>query len=281
MVQRTTLMAAWWWMQAGACVTALWIALDSGLQSPLPGDQSRWALIRFGIACVTSLPMVAVLGAKRPQHKAWQVIVGSLLFVLCLPIAQNYAFPTANPFSPHPAWASFLVVLFGMGPLNYLATPHAFSALLVFAGQLLMLAPFLPYSADASMLHSPRLVGFAFLSAAALELLGAFRRRPRKGWNGAWKDFRDLFGAFWVFRVIERAHDFSQQFSVPWVLGWKGFAHLPTETTAGADEKTAPYLQSLRGVWMRFVDDSWLQLRISQGDSLSPMDGDGVAPRIH
>ena len=46
--------------------------------------------LRYVAAITTFCPVMAVLGAKRPQHRAWQLIVVSLWCVLALPAAESF-----------------------------------------------------------------------------------------------------------------------------------------------------------------------------------------------
>ena len=87
---RTTLSAPWCWV--GISLTALsaaelaiaWLARDV---------QPAWVShLRYCAAVTTFAPMMAVLGAKRPQNRAWQLIVLALLAILILPSIQALLF---------------------------------------------------------------------------------------------------------------------------------------------------------------------------------------------
>src|SRR5688572_28769044 len=99
----TTLIGAWWWAIAAAVALAA-VALDGS--GPL----------RFAAACLTLCPTVAVLGAKRPQDRAWHWVVLSLWIVLCI-AAINAAFfhPSRGAVELHSAQTAFLVVLVLLG----------------------------------------------------------------------------------------------------------------------------------------------------------------------
>src|SRR5262245_21972391 len=69
----TTLVGAWVW--ALGSIVAVATAEISTASEPL----------KFAAAALTLCPAVAVLGAKRPQDRAWHWIVLSLWVVVCVP----------------------------------------------------------------------------------------------------------------------------------------------------------------------------------------------------
>lgn len=288
-VKLTTLFAAWCWMHVAAWSIAALFCVEASTPTTVGTLAPH---LRYAAAVITCLPMTAVLGAKKPQHHAWQAIVAALAMVLFLPIAQSFAFPSPTGFSPHPAWLSFVILMFAMGPLNYAGGPRFLSASLFFLGQLSVLSPFLPLLTQFQLFCFRASPACFFLASCLLELGYQYWQPRRTGWNGAWLDLRDLYGAFWGFRLIERAHEFSQQFHSPWVLGWRGFYFSPTEvsqaikesprdvgengkhdehkTTVHSDcEITDRYLLSVRGVWKRFVEESWIAQRVNGNELLT------------
>ena len=150
--------------------------------------------------------MMAVLGAKRPQDRAWQLIVLSLLGVLSLPAIQDVVYHYGQPVSLDPAWRWFVAVLLVVGLVNYLPTRYATSSVLVFAAQAVLLADFLPISPPAPDSHCAA-VGLGLVAVASgVALAGWSRRRsPTDAMHDLWLDFRDWYGVLWALRVRERA----------------------------------------------------------------------------
>ena len=108
-----------------------------------PGRRGDWLQsLEMAAAMTTVCPAMAMLGAKRPQHVAWQWIVLSLWVVLSLPAAEWLLF--AAPPTIHAARRWFLLVLLVPGVVNYLPTRHWPAALLFAAGQMVLLAAYLP-----------------------------------------------------------------------------------------------------------------------------------------
>src|SRR5580704_11196065 len=115
----TTLLAAWWWAVvswAAAAVATLAGVFGYGFATYATWRES----VALGVATTVVLPGIAVLGAKRPQHFAWQWIVLSLWVVLVLPAAQ-WQLLGSEP-SLHPARQWFLLVLIVLTVVNYLPT---------------------------------------------------------------------------------------------------------------------------------------------------------------
>src|SRR4051794_207498 len=81
-VAGTTLTAPWWW----SVVSLLALALAEFVTAFWKSDSDpSAAALRFIAATSTFCPLMALLGAKRPQDRGWQFIVFSLWVVLALP----------------------------------------------------------------------------------------------------------------------------------------------------------------------------------------------------
>src|SRR6188768_3774482 len=73
-IAETTLVSAAWWTAA----TAAAIAGVELAHVAIPLDGTWLAPLRFCAAVLSFCPFVSVLGAKRPQHLAWNFVVLSL-----------------------------------------------------------------------------------------------------------------------------------------------------------------------------------------------------------
>jgi hypothetical protein len=178
---------------------------------------------RYLAAVTTLTPFVALLGAKRPQNRAWQLIVASLLGLLWLQSLRAVLLDPSLPPLPHAAWRWFLAVILAAELANYLPTRHAFTAVVVFGGQACLLSGQLPLVPE--WFH-PAPVGGLGLIATGILLATALGRRPRRGLSlqdAAWLRFRDAFGALWALRVAERVNALARLQGWATHLGWQGF----------------------------------------------------------
>lgn len=246
-----------WAAAALACLAAVQIA--AGVLPPRTGtvlaDHLRYLA---GVSVVA--PFVALLGAKRPQNTAWQWIVLSLLVLLAFQDLRSGLIEAAPP-SPHQAWRWLLAALLVMQLCNYVATYYWAPACLAFAGQWCVLGDYLPLSPEpAGWLFS---LGIGMLSLAVV-LAGTVRRRWRSadGWQAAWLEFRDTFGALWALRVGQRVNAIAEEQQFALRLSWYG---LSPPALDAADATSAPLAspdrgpphRALRSVLSRFVSARW------------------------
>src|SRR5262249_30040310 len=89
----TTLAAPWAWSLVS--LAAQFATIASSVFDP-PGIWN--APLGYAAAITSFGPVVAVLGAKRPQDRAWQWIVVTLLVVLALPSGQFLLVRQGTPF---------------------------------------------------------------------------------------------------------------------------------------------------------------------------------------
>lgn len=253
----TTLMAVWIWslvalLAIGSCEILIGTTAE--------GPSANWILpARFAVAMGTFCPIMAMLGAKRPQDRAWQFIVLSLWGILCLPTFEWLLFTGVREIHPARFW--FLISLVGIGALNGLATRAWLSCLLYGMGQLALIAPFLPEAQTwLPSDQAPRL-GMAFMATAwTLQALPRGRRGRGTGLDRVWLDFRDAFGVVWGLRVAERMNASASMYDWPLTLQWHGF--LPRETSATTTEVPHAVEESLRSLLRRFVSPDWIDERM-------------------
>jgi hypothetical protein len=259
LVVGTTLTAAWWWAALAWC--ALVAAAMSGVYSLDGADHAGWQpSLAMAVGMLSVCPGVAVLGAKRPQHVAWQWIVLSLWVVLVLP-AVGWQLLDTEP-SVHPARRWFLLVLVAMGVVNYLPTRYGLAAFLLGAAQWLLLADYLP---GGGLLQgvSPRWALLVIVFA-----LGALWRRVDRPANEdplerLWRDFRDLYGLLWGLRVAERFNTQANAGGWTVTLSWRGF-HTPSDSGVAdlAPEERQAVVDNLSSWLRRFVDAGWIEKRL-------------------
>jgi len=237
----TTLVAAWCW----AIVALVAIVAVELVAIGMPADESPGWLpaARYIAAVATLCPMMAVLGAKRPQDRAWQLIVLSLLGVLSLPAIQDVVYHYGQPVALDAAWRWFVAILLVVGLVNYLPTRYAASSVLVFAAQAVLLADFLPVSLPVPDSHRAA-IALGLVAAASVVARSGWPRRHRAmdAVHDLWLDFRDWYGILWALRVRERA------------TGSTSVDMAPARQPATVERAFVAHLQ-------RFVSPEWIAMR--------------------
>jgi hypothetical protein len=260
----TTLLAPWYWSAASlAAIGATEIALALAVTSP----PQPWIVpLRFAAAMSSFCPTMALLGAKRPQDRAWQFIVFSLWAILSLPSIEWLLFGGVQEMHPARFW--FLAILTGAGALNGTATRFWLSSWLVCVGQLALVAPY--FSATESWLSAargPQLGLLAMVLAWGLQAAGLPRgSAARSGLDRVWLDFRDQFGVVWGLRVAERINSAAAMVGWPVTLGWHGFRASDGSPAIGF-EMPAPIEESFRALLRRFVSPKWIDERLGMPTS--------------
>ncbi|HVU89027.1 MAG TPA: hypothetical protein VHD36_17010 [Pirellulales bacterium] len=252
-VRETTLVAPWrWGLTALAALVGVELAavLASGEGPP------RWlGAARYIAAVATFCPIIAVLGAKRPQDRAWHLIVAALWFVLALPAFQDLIYHYGQPVALDPAWRAFVAVLIGVGLVNYLPTRFWPASLLYAAGQFVLLADYLPWGdriTIATAWRVPAALG-VFAGAAILPVLGWPRRRPaRDTHERLWCDFRDAYGMLWAVRIGRRAEETAH-------AGSRDPGDASAAATASRDAAERTFIAHLQ----RFVPRAWIDERLA------------------
>jgi hypothetical protein len=267
---------AWRWV-SGSTLAAAWawigVTLAAQIAAGLADDssQSAWGYL----AAITVFgPTMAVLGAKRPQHRAWQFVVLVLLVVLAMPGLEALVF-ARRAVEVHGLHASLMALLIAIGVFNYLPTRFWPAALCAGAGQALLLGPYLP--GVSALLPAPEPV-----AALVCEVLAAAMVTGLRQWTGGasqpidrlWTDFRNSLGAIWALRVQERFNVAARQHAWPVRLEWSGLqtvdqASDPAQAgSAVADardsaaRRQAVAERTLRMLLHRFVSESWNQRRL-------------------
>lgn len=252
----TTLVAPWAWS-----VVSLLAVVSVDCAVALAGSAAPpWVVpLRLAAAMTTFCPLMAVLGAKRPQDRAWQFIVLALWAILSLPSLEWLFFGGVQELHPARFW--FLMLLIGAGALNGLATRAWAASLLYCAGQVALLAPHLPGAPDWLGGSGGPPVGLALIVAA--EVVRALTARTtRRGFtplDNAWLDFRDGFGTLWSLRVMERMNASAALVDWPVMLGWQGF--FPRHADASVVAVPPAVEESFRTLLRRFVSSEWIDQR--------------------
>ncbi|NOZ39526.1 MAG: hypothetical protein GXP24_04790 [Planctomycetes bacterium] len=245
-LRATTLAAPCLW----AALSASCLALSAIIEPKLEGI--GLSAFHFAIAATTVCPLVAVLGAKRPQDRGWQWVVLTLWIVLVWPAAQAVMLPAGIRLELFVAWKLFLWGLIALGLINFLPTRNWRAAILVAAGQIVLLREHLWLGESLSPAWD-QLVGVGCLLSATT-LVSC--RRPEatdrlSSFSEQWKSFRDRYGTFWALRILGRVNQTAELRDWPLRLHWSGFEtqknQQPTET------QLAELGQALATLLRRFV----------------------------
>lgn len=269
----TTLVGSQGWL--GACLVAvaaveIWLAWSAE-----PTTASAAELLRYFAATLTFCPLMALLGAKRPQDRAWHFIVASLWVILALPALHVGLLRAGQGLSTPPALAWFMLGLIVIGMLNRLLTPAWISGLLFACGQTSLLAPHLPLLGNVPGVEGyPRgLIGLGLIAVSAVVSwrISRPRRASAEPLDRLWLEFRDLFGVFWALRLAERVNSAAAVTKSDLVLRWTGF-----QTTAGGriTESLSPEAirvlrQGLENLLRRFVSRAWIAERLQESENLT------------
>ncbi|MFN0051169.1 MAG: hypothetical protein ACKV0T_03205 [Planctomycetales bacterium] len=258
-----------------ACLAWMLWGIAGGLSLANCLGDGALAVVWYAVAVVMLVPPIAVLGARRPIHRAWP------WFVL-LPLVLIFAWPAASAFprfQPPREWNIESPVLAGyallllMGAGNFLGLRHTIPSLLWMASLGLLAGSLCP--ATAARLPGPpdaRHWATLLLSAAGWWGLWQSRRSQRQRKSGnthpldrVWFDFQDVFGVVWARRVQDRFNDLVRQRRVPVLLtmhGLRGGAAGETSISEVALVDLQGAEANLRWLLQKFVDPDWIDARL-------------------
>lgn len=258
-IWQTTLVDAWWWTTAAV---GAWSGAELAAAVSAPRGAASWLEpLRFTAISISLCPMIAVMGAKRPQHGVWNFVVLSLLAIVALPAAEVLFLRPGARLMVGDARSWFLWALVLLPAINFVPTRFWLASLLVAAGQLVAL------SAHLALLHRQvvgraELVGLvACCGGLVAAWIAAKRNRQANGpHDRLWLSFRDSFGLFWGLRLQERVNAAAQQSGWGIELTWLGFVW---RTNGSNPAKIEPAIESavrgtLKGLLRRFVSSEWI-----------------------
>lgn len=248
----TTLTAPLNWATLSALlllIASFYLGEDSLIQNKL-----LQAAIWYIVGCSTFCPLMAVLGAKRPQNLGWQWVVATLWLILVWPALQALALPAGPRLELFAAWRLFLLALIVLGLLNYLPTRHWLAALFTAAGQGLLLGEYLEHE-----LSSPWRFSIALGSLLVASVLVMLRRtkvpedRSINQLTQRWLSFRNAYGAFWGLRIMQRVNETGELRHWPVHLTWFGFEpKTDRESRELTQDELAEIEQTLDSLLRRF-----------------------------
>jgi len=218
----------------------------------------------FLLSASTLCPGMALMGARRPHHRTWQLIVASLWLVIVLPALHSLALPSEMEFTIHIVRQVFLFILVATMVLIFLPTRFGFAALGLLAGFVVLFGPLLPWSGVPQTEFTLPLAGGLFLAALVAACLLPRPDRSRL-WpaDRLWLDFRDAFGTLWALRLAERVNRAAKLKGWGCRLSWHGFTSDQKEDLEQLS--TGPLHQYLRNIVRRFTSPAWIDQRLGKG----------------
>jgi len=260
-VRDTTLLPAWWW--ALAAVVA-WSGTELAVGLAVDRSANWIAPLQLAAVTLSYCPILAVLGAKRPQHAAWTFVVAAFWGIVVLPAAETFFLQRGQRLEIGDARSWFLWILVVVGPINYLPTRQWLAATLLAAGQVLALSEYLPLVHRTLFAHQ-ELAGL-WLGSLSLVCARAPRSRATAKYDRLWLDFRDTFGLFWSLRLQERVNSVAQTNGWLLWLSWSGLREPEgTHGKATIDPSVEPVIRTtLKGLLRRFVSGRWIAQRLEQ-----------------
>jgi hypothetical protein len=249
---------------ASLAIVEVWFQLQPADKVPL------WLpAVRYLAGALSLCPIVSVLGAKRPQDRAWNFVVLALWGIVSLPAILWLAMGRGEVFQLNDLRGVILWVVIALPAINYFPTRFAPAAILVVIGQVVLFAPHLPLLATPLLRTDPGLVCLASFWAVALVVLRSAPSTagPQHTFNRLWRTFRDEFGLFWGLRVQERVNAAAQKHDWPFYLSWSGFRgnddHLLVAEIR--PEHRRSLIQTFRQLLRRFATPKWIAIWLPEG----------------
>jgi hypothetical protein len=252
---------------AWAAAAAIALAIESGWRAAGGlADPAAHASARLVVAALAVCPAMSLLGAKRPQHGVWQLIVATLFCVLAMPAASAVLVRPGSMPDPHALERFFLPILVAVGWMNFVGTRHGLAATLVAVGQIALMVPFLPGLSTAA--PDGRLDAAAAGGMAAGAVLAAVQsaflptgRGSRPGLAAVIDPpvlaLRETLGAAWTLRILERFNLVAEARGWPCRLRFGGIEMIASEAAVGGWEQDAA--RCCRSILRRFVTRGWLE----------------------
>jgi hypothetical protein len=268
-IRGTTLVSPWCWALAAL---ATWSFVEL-LFAADPANLSGLTPWRLAAIVLSLCPVVSLIGAKRPQHTAWNFVVLALWCILTLPAAESAVLHPGQKLIVGDARGWLLWILILLGPINFVPTRYWLAALLVATGQGLALSRHLPPVAR-PLVGQPEVAGLALCGLGMIAAAIACRRKTvaANPYDVLWLDFRDSFGLFWSLRVQERINAAANQNGWNLELTWSGFGRKPEAPAKQNEQDPSLALQAsmanpalrtaLKGLLRRFVSHEWIAARL-------------------
>ena len=253
----TAVSSANWTIVAGIALTllaALW-CFDAAPPRILSG-------LQYAASVFLLVPLLDLLGARRPTHRAWPWFVLLPMFVVlqwpsisqCLS-ASSFATPVEVPT---PTFLGFLLVIV-MGCGNHFGTHQTLSIFLVATGIASAAIPtseWMSYTPHGLTLASGLCLAATFFVRQPHLIITPDSNSPElAGDQLLWADFRDIYGMVWARRAMDRVNQFADRERWPVRMTLDGFRTNSGELV----EAHEPAVSRLCWVLRRFLNDEFMQ----------------------
>lgn len=257
-LRRTTLAAPLFWLVVAVAAQALCVGLHSN-------DRTTNLYLAFSAAVLLTTPGLAVLGAKRPQSTAWQLIVAAWVGVMLMPVGRGLMLQSEPDV---PMLVRVLIVgVLAVGLFNYLPTSYRLATVPAAAAFAASFAPWL-FGEGALPSRQSAVWSLIGINAALLIALLIARRRPvaPPGIRRLWIDFRDAYGAAWALRVLERLNLTTNKPPTSCELRWSGQLDVPGDVDGSRVNREIEVERALKSLLRRFLSRDWIAHRQSTDD---------------
>lgn len=237
-IRGSTLVGPWLWGFGFAAAMAHLEMLHAVGAIPAGMTGEPWRVIAGNLGLC---PILALLGAKRPQSKAWFWIVLSFWSVICIPAWEALIFHPGGTLDITGVRGYLPWFAIGIACVNYLGTPRAWRALLAHLAIFVVIRRELPGVAEWDFAADNVLAPLAMIVALL----------PSRPWtdcspdtttstlheleklNRQWRNFRDAYGGIWALRVLERLNHAVVPALAGWQWSWNGLVRPPADKSNG------------------------------------------------
>ncbi len=206
------------------------------LCEPQHGDWIWLGYLRLLATSTVLAPIAAVLGARWPGARAWNLIVVSLLVVFGLPVLEqgllDKQLDTGRVGMDGPR-LTFYAIIVAVGVANYLPTRFGVAATFFAAAIFVQLSAVGPWNPGGPSSQSNLISAAGMLISVAAWIAFWMRETGDKaGMNGAWLRFRDSWGLVWAARFRERWNSTAEQLGCPLRIYWSGVKQIGSNPEA-------------------------------------------------
>jgi hypothetical protein len=252
----TTLIAPILWSMGA--VSSIAIAEVVLFFPPMPGVTSWQSLVRYFAGTLTLLPVISILGAKRPQALVWNYIVASLWIVLLMPAIEVLLLKPQQTFEIYAFGPWMILGLIFYSAVHYAGTAMTLTGILVACAQIVYLSPHLPVDPFFRREFVQSTTAY-FLLAAAVCGLASLPRRNDDQFRRLWAQFKSGYGTAWALRISQRLDELQIRHDWCVRLSWYG----PLISRDGAspeqvDKDRRALARAFRSLMPRFLSARYL-----------------------